>query len=156
LQCLSSQCGAACLEAGLQGASAATKLACPLRKRQRPTSSWPCPLGHALLLTGCPAVPTSTHTDLLTKFHSDPPTAAALHCRSDGRIGTNVVASLGKMFGLSVDPWVKALKGTQFASADRQELIGLFKYLEFCLTQIVQDNELGALREVGAFCPLSA
>lgn len=41
------------------------------------------------------------------------------HC-SDGRIGTNLVANLGKMFGLAVDPWVKALKGTQFASADRQ------------------------------------
>lgn len=69
-------------------------------------------------------------------------------CRSDGRIGTNMVANLGKMFGLSVDPWVKALKGTQFAAADRQELIGVFNYLEFCLKQVVQDNELGALREV--------
>ena len=38
----------------------------------------------------------------------------------------------------------------QFASADRVELVTLFGYLEFCLTQVVQDNELGALREVGA------
>ncbi len=36
----------------------------------------------------------------------------------------------------------------QFASADRVELVTLFTYLEFCLTQVVQDNELGALREV--------
>lgn len=34
--------------------------------------------------------------------------------------------------------------------APAQELVGLFNYLEFCLKQVVQDNELGALKEVGA------
>lgn len=38
----------------------------------------------------------------------------------------------------------------QFASADRVELVTLFTYLEFCLTQVVKDNELGALREVSS------
>ena len=38
----------------------------------------------------------------------------------------------------------------QFASADRLELVKLFTYIEFCLTQVVKDNELGALREVRA------
>lgn len=66
----------------------------------------------------------------------------------DGRVGTNWFAQLSKSLGLSVEPWVRALQGTQFASADRVELVTLFGYLEFCLTQIVQDNELGALREV--------
>ena len=32
----------------------------------------------------------------------------------DGRIGTNWLAQLTKSFGLSVDPWVRALQGTQF------------------------------------------
>jgi hypothetical protein len=48
-----------------------------------------------------------------------------------------------------VEPWVRALQGTQFAATDRVELVTVFNYIEFCLTQIVQDNELGALREVG-------
>jgi hypothetical protein len=39
---------------------------------------------------------------------------------------------------------------TQFASTDRVELVKVFNYLEFCLTQVVKDNELGALREVRA------
>jgi len=34
-----------------------------------------------------------------------------------------------------VDPWVRALQGGEFASADRAELITMFTYLEFCLTQ---------------------
>eukprot|EP00887_Chlorella_sp_A99_P003735 scaffold7.g3735.t1 len=65
----------------------------------------------------------------------------------DGRVGNNWFAGLSKSLGLSVDPWVRALQSTQFASADRLELVELFRYLEFCLTQVVQDNELGALRE---------
>ena len=49
-----------------------------------------------------------------------------------------------------MEPYVRALQGTQFAGSDRNELVTVFNYIEFCLTQIVQDNELGALREVGA------
>ena len=71
---------------------------------------------------------------------------------SDGRIGTNWLATITKSLGLSVEPWVRALQGTQFASADRIELVTLFGYLEFCLNQIVMDNELGALREVRCCC----
>lgn len=46
-----------------------------------------------------------------------------------------------------MDPTVRALQGSEFESVDREELITTFNYLEFCLTQIVQDNELGALSE---------
>jgi hypothetical protein len=60
------------------------------------------------------------------------------------------VAQITKALGFSVEPWVRALQGTQFAATDRVELVTVFNYIEFCLTQIVQDNELGALREVGA------
>lgn len=31
----------------------------------------------------------------------------------DGRIGTNWLAQLSKSLGLSVEPWVRALQGTQ-------------------------------------------
>ena len=79
-----------------------------------------------------------------------PPPAPLPPTRSDGRIGTNWLATITKSLGLSVEPWVRGLQGTQFASADRVELVTLFGYLEFCLNQIVMDNELGALREVRA------
>ena len=46
-----------------------------------------------------------------------------------------------------MDPWVRGIQGSEFASSDRNELINTFNYLEFCLNQIVKDNELGALSE---------
>ena len=42
---------------------------------------------------------------------------------------------------------MRALTGGEFAAADREQLIGTFAYIEFCLNQIVKDNELGALQE---------
>lgn len=39
------------------------------------------------------------------------------------------------------------MQGTQFAKADKNQLAGVFKYLEGCLEQIVKDNELGALKQ---------
>jgi magnesium chelatase subunit H len=65
----------------------------------------------------------------------------------DGRIGKNWIAEITKAFGISVEPWVRALEGGEFAAADRLELVSLFQYIEFCLNQVVKDNELGALRE---------
>ncbi|KAG2440917.1 hypothetical protein HXX76_003770 [Chlamydomonas incerta] len=65
----------------------------------------------------------------------------------NGRIGTNWITNLLKFTGFYVDPWVRGLQNSEFASANREELITLFNYLEFCLTQVVKDNELGALVE---------
>nr|CAC69537.1 Magnesium chelatase H-subunit [Chlamydomonas reinhardtii]CAC69552.1 Magnesium chelatase H subunit [Chlamydomonas reinhardtii] len=65
----------------------------------------------------------------------------------NGRIGTNWITNLLKFTGFYVDPWVRGLQNGEFASANREELITLFNYLEFCLTQVVKDNELGALVE---------
>eukprot|EP00204_Picochlorum_oklahomense_P000044 CAMPEP_0118801986 /NCGR_PEP_ID=MMETSP1161-20130426/3453_1 /TAXON_ID=249345 /ORGANISM="Picochlorum oklahomensis, Strain CCMP2329" /LENGTH=1410 /DNA_ID=CAMNT_0006729979 /DNA_START=72 /DNA_END=4304 /DNA_ORIENTATION=+ len=65
----------------------------------------------------------------------------------DGRIGTNYLANIMKMFGLIAEPYVRALQGTEFAKADRAEIVRLFKYIEFCLEQVVKDNEIGALKE---------
>ena len=65
----------------------------------------------------------------------------------DGRVGTNYLANFMKMFGLIAEPYVRALQGTEFAKADREDIVRLFKYVEFCLEQIVKDNEIGALKE---------
>jgi magnesium chelatase subunit H len=54
----------------------------------------------------------------------------------DGRIGTNPLATLSKFIGLYVEPWVRALQTTEFAKADREQLVTLFGYLEFCLNQV--------------------
>lgn len=37
----------------------------------------------------------------------------------DGRIGKNWFAELGKAFGITVEPWVRALQGTEFAAGKR-------------------------------------
>lgn len=78
--------------------------------------------------------------ECVTEFVSD-------RTGSDGRIGANPLASLIKFTGFYREPWVRALQGTQFGKVDSQALVNLFNYLEFCLTQIVKDNELGALAE---------
>eukprot|EP00798_Chlamydomonas_sp_ICE-L_P000627 gene627-2061_t len=65
----------------------------------------------------------------------------------DGRIGNNFMTKFAKFTGMYQDPIQRALKGTYFGTADRDDLGNTFKYLEFCLTQIVKDNELGALVE---------
>lgn len=40
------------------------------------------------------------------------------------------------------------LQETEFKKANKDELRAVFKYLEFCLQQVVKDNELGALQQV--------
>lgn len=40
-----------------------------------------------------------------------------------------------------------AVQETAFKKANAQDMRLLFTYLEFCLEQIVKDNELGALRQ---------
>ncbi len=45
----------------------------------------------------------------------------------DGRIGTNYLTSIMKFTGFYVDPWVRGVQGTEFASANREELIETFK-----------------------------
>eukprot|EP00898_Chlorokybus_atmophyticus_P003968 jgi/Chlat1/4572/Chrsp29S04466 len=65
----------------------------------------------------------------------------------DGRVG-NVGVKLGSIFGIrSAEPWVKALRQTQFGDADQEKLRTVFNFLEFCLKQVVMDNEIGALKD---------
>lgn len=65
----------------------------------------------------------------------------------DGRIKRSAVNSFAQAIGFTVEPYVKALKGTRFAGADRGELKKLFAYLDFCLDQVVADNEVGAFTD---------
>lgn len=66
---------------------------------------------------------------------------------ADGRIGSNPLAKMLKFTGFYQEPWVRALEGGPFQASAGQDLLNLFGYLEFCLTQVVKDNELGALQE---------
>jgi hypothetical protein len=75
---------------------------------------------------------------------------AALPTGLDGRIGTNFLTTLVKFTGLYVDPWVRALQSSEFRSADRLQLVELFKYLEFCLEQVREGGgALGAVQGLG-------
>lgn len=66
---------------------------------------------------------------------------------SNGQV-VNVAEKLGTFFGLGRrEPWVEALKKTRFQKADQEKLRTLFDFLNFCLNQVVADNELGGLKE---------
>jgi hypothetical protein len=54
----------------------------------------------------------------------------------DGRIGSNVLPSLLKWTGFYQDPITRALQGSEFSTADRNDVGNTFKYLEFCLEQV--------------------
>eukprot|EP00897_Mesotaenium_endlicherianum_P008092 jgi/Mesen1/7310/ME000374S06668 len=60
----------------------------------------------------------------------------------------DVAAGLGKIFGLGKkEPWVQALEKTPFKNADQAKMETTFKFLGFCLKQVVADNELGGLKD---------
>lgn len=72
--------------------------------------------------------------------------AAIVHTQVDeeGRVSTVSPLNLFN-FGRQEEPWVKALNEAGFPDLDREALTPLVEYLEFCLNQVVADNELGAL-----------
>ncbi len=43
------------------------------------------------------------------------------------------------------EPWIEALHNLGYTKVDQEALKPLFEYLEYCLQQIVADNELGAM-----------
>ncbi|GMH44205.1 hypothetical protein BSKO_12139 [Bryopsis sp. KO-2023] len=63
----------------------------------------------------------------------------------DGRVSVNEMMNMMGAIGLAEEPWVKALKKTEFSKANRDDLRNTFEYLQFCLEQVVKDNEVGAL-----------
>ena len=62
----------------------------------------------------------------------------------EGRVSTVSPLNLFN-FGRQEEPWVKALNEAGFSNVDQEALTPLVEYLEFCLNQVVADNELGAL-----------
>ena len=72
---------------------------------------------------------------------------------SEGRIKTvksvfdDMGSFIGGMMGGSKKPWIKAIEEAGF-KVDEKRLDPLVKYLEFCLKQIVANNELGGIMEL--------
>ncbi len=65
----------------------------------------------------------------------------------DGRVSRT--SMLGNLFNFGnngkKEPWVESLHESGFPKVDATALKPLFEYLQFCLKQVVADNELGAL-----------
>ncbi|MBE9192852.1 magnesium chelatase subunit H [Gloeocapsopsis crepidinum LEGE 06123] len=62
---------------------------------------------------------------------------------ADGRVSK--VSKLNFFNMGKKEPWLEALHQSGYPKVDPQALKPLFEYLEFCLQQVVADNELGAL-----------
>ncbi|NEO69783.1 magnesium chelatase subunit H, partial [Moorena sp. SIO3H5] len=62
---------------------------------------------------------------------------------SDGRVSK--VSKLNFLNLGKKEPWVEALHNLGYTKVDSDAIKPLFDYLEFCLQQIVADNELGAM-----------
>ncbi|CDF41351.1 magnesium chelatase subunit H [Chondrus crispus] len=66
----------------------------------------------------------------------------------------NLGALLEKVMGVKT-PMGEALKATGFPDVEDKDIAGMIEYLEFCLRQVVADNEMGALINAleGRFIP---
>merc|ERR1711968_183217 len=67
---------------------------------------------------------------------------------SEGRVKEVKEFDLGSMFNGILGkgkPWTEAIKKAGFPEVDEARMEKLFEYLEFCLKQVVANNELGAL-----------
>merc|ERR1712231_8682 len=56
-------------------------------------------------------------------------------------------ATLGGFFGLK-KPWTQAIVDAGFPEVDEGRLAPVIAYLEFCLKQVVANNELGGIMEL--------
>jgi len=73
--------------------------------------------------------------------------AAMVHAQIDSEGRVSRTSLLGNLFNLGgkKEPWVETLHAAGFPNVDTEALKPLFEYLQFCLKQVVADNELGAL-----------
>ncbi|MBD1846851.1 magnesium chelatase subunit H [Cyanobacteria bacterium FACHB-63] len=63
----------------------------------------------------------------------------------DGRVSkTSMLGNLFN-FGGKKEPWIEALQEAGYANVDQEAMKPLVEFLQFCLKQVVADNELGAL-----------
>ncbi|MEL6259465.1 MAG: magnesium chelatase subunit H [Cyanobacteria bacterium J06626_6] len=66
----------------------------------------------------------------------------------DGRVSMKSMLSALKLaggFGGAKDPWTKAIHQLGYQNVENDSLKPLFEFLQFCLEQVVKDNELSAL-----------
>lgn len=62
----------------------------------------------------------------------------------EGRVSLSTMLNLFN-FGKRKEPWVDALHNLGYSNVDEEALKPLFEYLQFCLKQVVADNELSSL-----------
>ncbi|MEM8612593.1 MAG: magnesium chelatase subunit H, partial [Cyanobacteria bacterium P01_H01_bin.105] len=62
----------------------------------------------------------------------------------EGRVSLKTMLKLFN-FGKRKDPWLEALHNLGYSNVDEESLKPLFEYLQFCLKQVVADNELSSL-----------
>lgn len=62
----------------------------------------------------------------------------------EGRVSLKTMLTFFN-FGKRKDPWVEALHNHGYKTVDEEALKPLFEYLQFCLKQVVADNELSSL-----------
>ena len=63
----------------------------------------------------------------------------------DGRVSRTSLLSNLFSFGGKKEPWIEALHEAGYPTVDQEALKPLIEFSQFCLKQVVADNELGAL-----------
>ena len=90
--------------------------------------------------------------DLLQKITEG--SRAAIHAlvmnsvNADGRISTVVAFDVGSFIDKvrgKKSPMGEALKATGFTNVEDEDLAPMIEYIEFCLDQVIKDNEMGSL-----------
>jgi len=71
--------------------------------------------------------------------------AALVRTQADANGRVSQVSKLNFFNMGKKEPWVQALHDFGYTKVDREKMKPLFEYLEYCLEQVVADNELGAL-----------
>jgi len=71
--------------------------------------------------------------------------AALVQAQTDAEGRVSKVTSLNFFNMRKRTPWIEALIDAGYCQVDSEAIKPLFEYLEFCLQQIVADNELGAM-----------
>uniref|UniRef100_A0A0G4FNK7 magnesium chelatase n=1 Tax=Chromera velia CCMP2878 TaxID=1169474 RepID=A0A0G4FNK7_9ALVE len=70
--------------------------------------------------------------------------------KSTGRVkdSKSFLEIAGSLFGgFTKKPWTKALQTFGFDKCNEKDMVPLFEFLDFCLKQIVADNEMGGLMD---------
>jgi magnesium chelatase subunit H len=63
----------------------------------------------------------------------------------EGRVSRSSMLSNLFSFGNKKEPWIESLHQAGYTTVDQEAIKPLIEFLQFCLKQVVADNELGAL-----------